>query len=412
MVLLVAMLSVNYLPDKLFHDFPFEPSLSKANDYDSVIPQWNTKLSDNVIEYIQLNNILGPESIAFSRSGLLYTGLADGRLVELDPSNKYKVRPVLRFKDSPLCTDNVARAADHCGRFLQLRSVNDTLYAVEATNGLFKINIKAGTKTLVGPKPLNKVNFYNSFAFDPKEPNLVYLTISSSKWDLQHIMWSIMELEVSGQLVVFDTKTGKRAIILDKLPQVNGVDVDAKRDRLVFAETASSQINTVSLQEVRDAFKSAKDGAKLTSVRKTNLIPLLPGLPDNINVHSDIAYITIPFVKPNGKEMIDELASMPTLRKALARITFGAGKLLEYVCKNFYYHPLLDFSYRELKSGHINYRITQNDKSAVIEYNLATGSTKFMGSNAFGFVSEAVPDNQGNLLLGSFRSPFIVKVKV
>lgn len=414
MVLLVAMLSVNYMPDSLFKDFQLEPKSADPLDYNSVIPrEWNTKLSDGQPEFIQLNNILGPESIVIAKNGLIYTGLADGRLVELDPSQKYKVRTVLRAQPSnPNCKDNVATRAAQCGRFLQLRLVNDTLFAVEANTGLYKIDVKAGTKTFIGPRSLNKVNLYNSFAFDPKEPNFVYLTISSRRWDLLNIMWSFIEQDYSAQVVALDMTTGKRAIILDNLALANGIDADSKRDQLVFTETLKSRVSTISLKDVRAAFKSSQDGAKVQGVSAKPLISLLPGNPDNVIIENDLAYIALPFVKPKGKELFDHLAGMPNVRKAIGRFTYGLGKLVEYIATNFYHHPLLETAYRELENGHVNYRITQSDSSAVLEYNLATGASRLFGSSTFGFVSEAIPDHKGNLLLGSFRSPFIVKQKI
>lgn len=355
-VLLVAMLSVNYLPDKLFHDFNIEPKTMEPNDFDSVIPQWNNKLSDGSPEFIQLNNIVGPESLAISKDGLIYTGLADGRLIELDPSKNYKIRQVLRMKDSPACKDNFALRADECGRILQVRFVNNTLYAIDANTGLYKIDIKAGTKTHLGPKPLSKVNLYNSFAFDSKNPQLAYISVSSTKWDILNIMWSLMELDGTGQVIALDVVSGKRVIVLDNLLVSNGIDVDGKRDQLVLSKTLKGRIHSMSLSDIRAAFKLAKDGDKLKNIEKKLLIPLLPGNPDNIVIEGDLAYIALPFVRQNGKDLVD--------------------------------------------------------KSAVVEYNLATGASRFFGPSTSGFVSRVVPDHKGNLLLGSFRSPFIVKQKI
>lgn len=412
-VLLVAMLSINYLPETLFHDFPLEPKSVESVNFDSVIPQqWNTKLSDNQPEYIQLNNLLGPESIAVSKNGMLYTGLADGRIVEIDTTKNNKLRQLLKFKTSKSCIDNIATKADECGRFLQLRFHNDTLYALEANTGLYKIDIKTGTKTFVGPKISNKVVLYNSFAFDTKETNLVYVTVSSTKWDLLKIMWIILERENSGQVLALDVKSGESVVLFDKLSTANGVDVDSKRDQLLFCESTIGRVNRVALGEVRSSFKSGKGSNKVASLTKNALIPLTPGFPDNINVEGDLAYIALPFVKQHGNELIDNLSTMPNVRKAIGRFIYGVGKLLEYVSVNFYPHPLLETAFSELKCGHFIYRLLQNDKSAVIEYNLATGSSKILGSDKFGFISEAVTDNKGSLLLGSFRSPFIVKVKV
>lgn len=419
-VLIVSLISVNFLPAQLFVDFPLEPRSVETLAFDTVRPNWNTKLSDNNPEYIQLNQILGPESIAIAPDNehLLYTGLADGRLVELNQQNKYKLRQVLRFNtNSKLCPNDRVHNSKECGRFLQLRFKQDqpaTLYAIEASTGLYKVDINKGTKTLVGPKKLsNKVNLFNSFAFDPKEPNLAYVTVSSTRWGLGQIVWGLIELEQSGQVLAMDISTGKTVVLINKLSMPNGIEVDAKRDRLLFTEFSKSRMSSVNLADARAAFGKARDGETGSlDIKVTPMIPLLPGVPDNIYAHGDLAYIALPFVKLNGSELIDNLSDAPMLRKAYGRFVFALGKLFDYVDKNFYPHSLLRQAADELISGHVSYRLTQSDRSAVVEYNLATGSSRLLGSDKFGFVSEAVPDNRGNLLLGSFRSPFLVKVKL
>lgn len=413
-VLVIALLSVNYLPNQLFKDFPLEPLATKPVDFDSVIPEWNSKLSDGDPEFIQVNNINGPESIAIAPNGLLYTGLADGRLVELNPSKQYQMRTVLRIKDQPgqlACKDNVATRAE-CGRLLQLRFVNGTLFGVEANSGLYMLDIKTGSKILLGPKPLAKVNIYNSFVFDPKEPNIVYMTISSTKWNIVQIMWSILEHESSAKVIAFDVKTGKRVVLTDNRMMVNGIDVDVKRDRLVFAETMEGRVSTMSLKQVRAAFRQAQDGEILRGLDTKTLIPTTPGNVDNIVIEGDLAYLALPFVKRHGSEFSDHTASMPKVRKAMCRAIYLVGKALEYVALNFYNHPMLELAYNDFLSGHIVYRTLNSQSSAVLEYNLATGATRFFGSETFGFVSEAVPDKSGNLYMGSFRSPFLVKQKL
>lgn len=409
-VLLVSILVVNFIPDFIFHDFPIEPKARDPINFNFVIPEWNNKLSANNPEYIQVNQILGPESVAISKGGLLYTGLADGRIVELDPKRSYKLRNVLKF--NPKCKNNVATKSTECGRFLQMRFVNETLYALEANTGLYKVDIRSGAKSFLGPKSASKINLYNSFQIDPKSPNLAYISVSSTRFDLLQIVWSILELEDSGKIVALDLTSGKQVTVVDELMVPNGIDVDAVRDRLVFAETTKASISSIKLPEVRRAFETAKTGDKLWAIRKKVLIPVTPGNPDNIIIQGDLAYIALPFVKLNGKELIDHLALMPVIRRAYARFLFGLGKLLGFVYDNVLPHPLLNVLSLELKSGHINYRILAADKSAVIEYNLSTGATRFFGSDTFGFVSEASPDGQGSVYLGSFRSPFLVKTQI
>lgn len=418
-VLVVSALAVNYLPDKLFQDFPFEPRSGEPLDFDSVIPQWNTKLSDNKPEFIQLNQIVGPESIAISPNGLWYTGLADGRIVELDPKNNYKLRTVLRHKSASKCKDNNPYDADECGRYLQLRFVNQTLFAVEANSGLYKIDTKSGSKVHLGPKPLSSVTMYNSFAFDPKESDIVYITVSTTKYSLLNIVSALLERDNSGQIVALNTKTGKRVVVASKLSLTNGLDVDAKRDQIVFTQSGKSQISAIALSQIRSAFKASQDGDVLNKSQPpvTALVPLLPGMPDNIMIEGDMAYVALPLVKNRGKELIDHLTTLPNLIKAYGRLIYGAAKALEYVHVNIFPHPALESLYKDMKCGHINYRLLKTDRAAVYEYNLDTGASRLFGSNTFGFVSEATPTNIVNgvpkqLILGSFRSPFIVKVNL
>lgn len=414
-LLVVSLLVVNFLPKQLFEDFKFEPKAREIINYDAVIPkEWNPLLSDQPVEFVGLNQLLGPESLAIAKNGLVYTGLADGRLVELNLGKGFQQRVVLRFKTSPECKDDEPLNPIDCGRFLQVRFSNGTLYAIEASTGLYAIDVKSGSKKFIGPSPhFNKPSLYNSFVFDPVEPNLVYISVSSTRWNLKTIIWSIIEIENSGQLIALDINTGKRAIVQDGLFLANGVDVDAKRDRLILSETTLSQIDAVPLASIRSAFRGAKDGDRIVnSVERTALIPIVPGNPDNIIISGDLAYIALPFVKPNGKELIDVISTMPNIRKAVGRVQYGIGKGLQYILNNLFHHPLLKFFSEELMSGHVNYRIMNPSRSGVLEYNLATGSSRLLGSDNFSFISEAVPDGQGNLLLGSFRSPFIVKTKI
>lgn len=410
-VLLVAMLSVNYLPDKLFHDYPFEPRALSPNQQHSIMLEWNSMLTQksSQLEYIQLNQIRGPESVAVSKSGLVYTGLSDGRLVELDPSRQYKLRQVLKFNPSSKCIDN-HKNIDGCGRFLQLRFHNQTLFALETNTGLYKVDIDRNTKTLIGPQKLQPTNLYNAFAFDPKEPNIVYITVSSTRWPLKYIMWSLLELEDSGQIIALDVDTGKRVVVIDKLMTPNGIDSDPKRDQLIFTETTGRLVSSLPLQDVRAAFKKANNGDKLSGITKKTLIQVVPGSPDNVIIDSDNAFIALPFIK-DGKDILDHVADKPSIRKAFGRAIFALGKAIEYVCVNVYKHPLLESAYKDLKSGQILYKAVQNDKSGIIRYNLETKAQKFLGSDHFSYLSEASPDGHGNLFLGSFESPFLVKVK-
>lgn len=410
-----SLLGVNFLPNNIFDGFPLEPASLEPHNFETVKPDWNTKLSDGQPEYIQVNNILGPESIAISNNGLLYAGLADGRLVELDPKQKYKVREVLTMwgenKDSQ-CRANYATKADECGRILQVRFVNGTLWGVEAGSGLWAFDVKKGKKQFQGPAPMQKTNMFNSFAVDPIRPSLVYMTVTSTKWSLLNIMWGILDLESSGQLIAMDIKSGKRVRVMEKLLLPNGLDVDAKRDQLVFGETMKSRISALSLKQVRENFDLTADGGLMKGINPKALIPLVPGSPDNIVIKGDLAYIAMPMVRRDGKELMDYLYNLPALRKSIGKFSYFWSLFFTGIHESLYPHPTIKHLAEELRCGHIFYNMFASQQSAVIEYNLETGASRLFGSSGFGFISEAAPDDGGNLYLGSFRAPFIVKQKI
>lgn len=291
-----------------------------------------------------------------------------------------------------------------------MRYVNETLYIMDAYKGLYSVNPKSGTKKHLMPNLDKKFKgLFNSFVLDPKEPNIAYVTVSSTKWLLDSIVWSLFDLDNSRIIFAYDIEKEKAVLIADKLSLANGIDVDAKRDQLLYSESLEYRVRKMSLSKARSAFKTAKNGeSKL--VESGMLIPQTPGLPDNIYIRGKEAYIALPLVKTSGKEFMDQLAEMPSIKKALGRLIFSAGKLLEYVQKNFWSHPMLDTAIFDLKSGHVAYR-TFKSQSAILVYDLATGSSRILGSDKFAFISEAVPDNQGNLYLASFRNTFIAKVK-
>lgn len=94
-LLSALVLSIGYLPTAtLFQNFPIEPVA-----YDSPVLEPDAALLDDLLdekaEFLVKNQLVGPESLAV-RNGLIYAGLADGRLVEIDPVRQH-VREITNF---------------------------------------------------------------------------------------------------------------------------------------------------------------------------------------------------------------------------------------------------------------------------------------------------------------------------
>src|SRR5882762_612391 len=93
----IVIISIALLPQSAFPGFPLNPVSFDAPDYEAAFEshiKWNDILS-NKSEQLLLNQLDGPESMA-QRDNLLYTGLADGRLIEIN-LDTLKIRDVARF---------------------------------------------------------------------------------------------------------------------------------------------------------------------------------------------------------------------------------------------------------------------------------------------------------------------------
>lgn len=408
-------LFIGLSPPNLFGDFDFRPMpLTKIKSVALSGFTWNTNLDSDEPDVLAEGLILGPESIAIAPgSGLWYTGSADGYIKEVNPkaTGKAAIRNVVRHHDAKNCDEEENNYADECGRYLQLRFHNDQLYAIEANTGLYLIDIESKAKILKAKTPAShRKYFYNSFTFDPKLPNMVYITMSSTRWDLQNIMWSFLENEFSGYLIAKDLVSGKTVRFLQSLAMVNGIDVDVRGDRLIYSETLAAKVSALDLGQVRAAFKSADNGQLITTLKPTVLLDSLPGNPDNVMVQGDTAFIAVPIVQTPFLESMDYFLKKPAVRIFLAKSLFMLGRLCKVVNEKLG-SEILARAHRELVSGLVIYKLAETRVSAVVEYNLRSGAKRLHGSDIVAYISEAQLDHQGNFVLGSFRNPWIQRVK-
>ena len=92
-MLTLTLLILPFLPETLFTGFPFDPIPLKVPS-PSTKHGWNDILSREA-ELLFPGQIVGPESLAL-KDNFIYTGLADGRIVEVD-LKLLKIRTVTRF---------------------------------------------------------------------------------------------------------------------------------------------------------------------------------------------------------------------------------------------------------------------------------------------------------------------------
>ncbi|KFM67955.1 Adipocyte plasma membrane-associated protein, partial [Stegodyphus mimosarum] len=242
---------------------PLSYSVSLPEKFEGALKP-NEKLDKT--ERMHENEIHWPESLAVHQ-GVVYTGLGDGRIVRITPD-----------KVTEICRTGKECAGQHeehiCGRPLGMKfNKAGLLYVVDGYLGLFTVDVKTGEKNIILPsdtlvmgKPLTLLN---DLALDEKK-NVIYLTQSSTKWNLSQVIVSIVEHDTSGRLLEYDLKTKVVTVLLKDLSFPNGVEFTHDGSALLIAEGNKNKI-----------FKYIVTGPKKGFVVDLSLV--LPGEPDNIS---------------------------------------------------------------------------------------------------------------------------------
>ncbi|KAJ6224790.1 hypothetical protein RDWZM_003335 [Blomia tropicalis] len=399
------------LPENLFPTFPLNPNpYSNEHLFKGLYGhQWNNDLVINAT-FIGTSQLYGPESMV-SVGEYIYTGLADGRLVRIHKTTE-EIELVLQFSTLPECGAGITSKIRQCGRFLGLRHHTDGhLYAIEASTGLYRIDLSQNTKEHI---PMEKQStepiIYNDLVFDPQQEGLVYITVSSNRWYLDQIAYSISEHEYTGYVLAFDLNTRKSSIISEGHSLTNGIDITGDKQSLIFSATNEYAIKKISLEKARESFTS---GTPLSNEHVTTFGRLLPGEPDNIRIDETNGDILVGMftTRPYSKLFRDYLCNWPFVRKALSRTAYSLSLVLDYIDTNLYQNHALQQVSFDLYSGHIIYKLLPKRDGAVIKLDGQTGMIKSIhGSEQFNSISEAIVDQNGDLYFGSFRNVFLGRV--
>jgi len=404
---LIVRLVLALLPNHLFTNFPIEPIGYDSDRIPESLSDWNNLLAQR--SDLLLNGlIVGPESMA-EKNEFIYTGLADGRLVEID-KNSLKIRDITRFGTKNDCIPNVFWKLTECGRPLGLRFHKDQyLYVLDAFKGLFKVNSTTGQKELIEFDIEDKLKgIYNDFVFDPIL-NVVYITVSSTKWHLDRVPYSILDYEDSGHVFALDLNTRKTVQLRAGFRFTNGIEITKDNKYLLISETVMFKIHKISLQNVHKAIKANK---QIADNEMEVFAKDLPGEPDNIRLdpNGDV-WVGIFLVRNEGKTLREYLSNWPFVRKAISRSLYILSLIPDYLNTNICNNHALEMMAFDLYSGHLMYKFMPKN-GAVLKLDAKTGQIKqLLGSNQFNGVSEAFVDSEGDLYFGSFRNQFLGRIK-
>ncbi|XP_041866815.1 adipocyte plasma membrane-associated protein [Melanotaenia boesemani] len=353
----------------LILESPIHPEVFSLKEPPMMKGCWEPNLKLREAQRLFEDQIIGPESIA-NIGDVIFSGTADGKIVKLIGR---RIVTVTRLGKPP-CDSREDEST--CGRPLGIRiGPNGTLFVADAYLGLFEVNPTTGvaTRLVMGGQVVagRKLSFINDLAVT-RDGKKVYFTDSSSRWQRRDYLHLIMEATADGRVLEYDVETRELTVVMENLRFPNGIELLPDEESVLVAETTMARIRRVHV-------------AGLNKGGMDTFVDNLPGFPDNIRPSSSGGYwVAMSAVRPNpGFSMLDFLSQRPWIKKLIFKL-FSSDVLMKFVPR----YSLV----AELREGGICTRSFHDPNGLVVAY-----------------VSE-VHEHDGNLYLGSFRSPYIGKL--
>jgi sugar lactone lactonase YvrE len=230
----------------------------------------------------------GTEDVAITPHGRVVTGVADGRLLVIDPA-----------------TGAETLLADTRGRPLGIEvHPHGGLVVCDAHRGLLHVDDDGDVTVLADGIDGVPFVFCNNAAVG--RDGTIWFTDSSTTFGIEHWRGDLIEHRPTGRLIRRDPD-GTQTVVLDGLAFANGVALAADESFVVVAETGAYGLRRVWLAPGPDGQRPG-DGEAFGHV--------LPGFPDNISTGND-GNIWVAIASPRDAALDMLLPRMPVLRKAV-----------------------------------------------------------------------------------------------
>jgi len=317
-------------------------------------------------EHLFQGDWVGPEALALDPSKkLLYTGLADGRIVRWDgKSSNYEVFA----RTGEVLPNCGAHEVEHrCGRPLGLHfNGSGHLFVADAYKGVLSINPEGKITTLTTSVEGKPFRWVNDLAV--ADDGTIYFT-DSSIYERRDFLLELLETKGRGRLLAYYPSNGTTEVLLRDLYFANGMTLSHDKKSVLFAE-----LNKVRISRYYPAsgkFEVFADN--------------LPGTPDNIRLREHDGKLTyligMGLKRSSPFSLLQTAGPLPSMRAILAYLP---SWMLMGVMTPWGLITELD-----------------QDGQIVNTYQDPTGNTAWL--------SEAL-DWEGYLYLGSLLNPYLGRV--
>lgn len=230
----------------------------------------------------------GPEDIAITADGTIYTGVANGTL----------------FKKSPTDKDWQAITVTY-GRPLGLAfdPAEKWLYICDAVNGLMRTDKAGHLERLIDTLNGEDLGLVDDLAV--AEGGIVYFTTATTEWNWDESSDAILIANPTGKLMRYNVRTKKLDVLIDDMPFANGVALTPDGKAVLVAETGAYRIKRYGLV--------GRDSGRVTTFAEN-----LPGFPDGLNYDEEgQLWVSLPSPRiPIG----DKLSNRPFWREVTYKL--------------------------------------------------------------------------------------------
>lgn len=257
----------------------------------------NQRLSK--LNLIDLKGHEGPEHVAVSPDGKLYTALTNGQIARMHPDGS-----------------NFEVWVNTGGRVLGFDfDADGNLIAADAMRGILKITPDGAINVLIDRVAGEPIQYPNSVMI--AQDGTIYFTDSSkrfapSAWGgtFEATLLDIVEQSASGRIIAYQPLHGTAKIVAQGLSFANGIALSKDEQSLFVVETGRYRVWKIAAQ-------AENLDVQIVSSQATILLDNLPGYPDNLMRGLD-GKIWLGLAKPRNAA-IDFMSDKPLLRKMALR---------------------------------------------------------------------------------------------